>query len=266
MLKTLITPVIISCFLVVATPKAFSQSDMDSTAVPVKEKKMSIHNYNFLKTNLTSILLKNYSLQYERTLNRKISFAISFRVMPETGIPFKKLILDAVGDDDPDTKQTIEDFRLSNTAITPEFRFYLSKKGYGRGFYIAPFYRHATFKTNNIDITYDDDNGGEGTLQLSGKLTSNTGGLLFGVQHVFGKVALDIWLLGPHIGSGKGTFTGLSSKPLSSNEQDDIRQNLTDIDIPLTHQTVDVNAGGAKLTLDGPWGGLRSGISLGIRF
>jgi len=41
---------------------------------------------------------------------------------------------------------------------------------------------------------------------------------------------------------------------------------LEDIDIPLTNTKVVVTANGASLELDGPWGGIRAGFSLGIRF
>ncbi len=222
---------------------------------------------NFIKTNLTSILLKNYSLQYERILNRKFSIAVQYRTMPATTIPFQKLILKAVGDDDPDTKKIIEDFRMSNYAITPEVRFYVGKKGYGRGFYIAPFYRYASFTTNDLNVFYTDENDVESSIKLSGKLNANTGGILFGVQKFLGKrIVLDTWFLGPHFGAGKGDFSGVSSKPLTQSEQDDLRRQLEDIDIPLTDKTVNVNANGATLKLDGPWGGIRGGISLGVKF
>ena len=222
---------------------------------------------NFIKLNLTGLPLKNYSIQYERVIKRKTSFAISFRTMPNTGIPFKKQILDALDPTDTDTKNTIEQLKISNFAITPEFRFYLSKKGYGRGFYIAPFYRYASFTTDNISIKYDNGTGGSNTINLSGKLTSNTGGLMFGSQWALGKhVCLDWWILGAHYGSGKGDFTGKSSVPLTPTEQDDIRTQLNDLDIPLTDKTVTVNASGASMQLSGPWAGLRAGISLGVRF
>jgi hypothetical protein len=219
---------------------------------------------NFLKTNLTSIPLKNYSLQYERVVRKKMSLAISFRAMPTTSIPFKAMVLDAVGND-PDTKATIEKFRLSNFAITPEVRFYLGK-GRGKGFYIAPFYRYSSFRTNDLIFTYSDGLGGTGEIALSGKLTSHTGGLLFGAQYMLGRhFCLDWWILGPHIGAGRGTFTGTSSEPLTPTEQNDIRQQLENIDIPLTHKTVTVNTNGASLKLDGPWGGIRAGLSFGVR-
>ena len=232
-----------------------------------KSGKKKIRQSNFIKTNLTSIVFKNYSLQFERTLTRKFSFAVAFRTMPSTTIPFKNKIISLIGTNDSNTKQTIEKLRLSNIAITPEFRLYLSKKGFGRGFYIAPFYRYAKFKTNDLVFTYEDNLNVKSTINLSGDLTSNTGGILFGVQKFLGKhICLDFWLFGPHYGSGVGKFSGVSSKPLTQQEQDDLRQQLEDLDIPLTNKTVIVTANGASLKLDGPWAGIRSGFSIGVKF
>lgn len=221
---------------------------------------------NMVKLNLTSLPLKQYALQYERVLNRKFSVALGVRVMPATTLPFKQAILDAVGDD-PDTRNVLETFQLSNTAFTPEFRFYLSKRGYGRGFYLAPFARFASYKTSQLEFNYDDGNGGEESINLTGKLTSTTGGLLLGAQWPIGRhVVLDWWILGPHYGSATGKFSGVSTQTMTPAEQDDLRTQLNDIDIPLTNKTVVVTANGASLELDGPWAGIRAGFSLGIRF
>lgn len=261
--------ILLSVFIVCNGNKIAAQTDsVVSISSKSKDgKPLAKHKMNIVKTNLTSIVFKNYSLQYERVLNRKLSVALQYRFMPESGIPFKTPILKQIGDNDPDTKKLIEDFKMSNYAITPEIRLYLSKKGYGNGFYIAGFFRHASFTSNDVNVFYDDDNNVEQSIKLSGKLTSNTGGILLGVQKTIGKrIVLDTWLLGPHYGSGVGNFTGISSKTLSQSEQDDIRQNLEDIDIPLTDKTINVNANGASLKLDGPWGGLRVGLSLGIKF
>ncbi len=238
----------------------------DSILSTTKKTNSKTQQKNFVKINLTAIALKNYSIQYERVVNRKISFAISFRTMPATTIPFKTNILKIVGDD-IDTRKAIETFELSNFAITPEVRFYLSKKGYGRGFYIAPFYRYASFNTNQLIFTYKNSFNVENDIKLSGKLTANTGGFMFGAQWPLGKyVCLDWWIFGPHYGSGTGNFTGTSNQALTQVEQNDLRQQLEDLDIPLTNKTVYVNANGASLKLDGPWGGLRAGLSLGIKF
>ena len=220
---------------------------------------------NLFKVNLTALVFKNYSFQYERVLTRKVSFAVAFRTMPSSSLPFKNTIIDA--NNNQDTKDAIDALRLSNTAVTPEFRFYMSKKGYGRGFYIAPFYRYASFKADGMKFSYTNSSNTKSNILLSGKLTANTGGILFGTQKTLGKhLCLDIWILGPHYGSGAGDFSGISSTPLTQAEQDGLRQSLNDFDIPLTNKTVIVTANGATMKLDGPWGGIRSGISLGFRF
>ena len=63
------------------------------------------------------------------------------------------------------------------------------------------------------------------------------GGILFGIQKFIVKhICIDTWLLGPHYGSGKGNFSGVSGKPLSLEEQADLKKQLDDIDIPLTER------------------------------
>lgn len=222
---------------------------------------------NRLKLNLTSIPLNNYSLQYERVLSRKSALAISFRLMPEGKIPFQSQIKKLVADEDASVKETVDKLRISNFAITPEYRFYFGK-GNATGFYIAPFYRYASFETNNIFITYQADLlGTEESINLSGDLKSHTAGILFGAHwNLSNRINLDWMIVGPHYGSGNGNFEGLSTRTLSQSEQQRVREELEDLDIPFTDKTIDVNAQGASLKLDGPWGGIRAGISLGINF
>jgi hypothetical protein len=263
---------LIMALLLIITIQLQAQSDsavqvsMQSTP-PVKQVKQK-HHLNIVKINLAPLLFKSYSLQYERVLSKEISVAVQYRTMPETGIPFKSDILKLVDDEDPDTKKIIEDFKMSNYAITPEVRIYLSRKGYGRGFYFAPFYRYASFTSNDLNVFYtSDDDNTEQSIKMSGKLTSNTFGLAIGAQSALGKrFVLDWSFFGPHYGSGKGVFSGTTSQPLTPDEQDDLREQLDDIDIPLTDKTVDVNANGASLKLDGPWAGWRFTIALGFRF
>ena len=229
-------------FLICAIINLNAQTSLpssDSSSRNASEaKSKNEHALNFIKLNLTAIAIKNYSIQYERLLNKSISIAVSLRDMPATSLPFKHLILKAVNDDE-DAKRAIENVRISNFAFTPEVRFYLGKKGYGRGFYIAPFYRYANFKATNLTFNYTNILNQESSIDLAGKLTSNTGGLLFGTQWQLGKhMCLDWWIFGPHYGAGKGTFTGVASKPLTQEEQNDLRQKLEDLDVPLTNKTV----------------------------
>lgn len=250
--------------------KSLGTGYIENTASAQNEKpddKVPGRTLNVFKVNLTGLVMKNYAFQYERVLNKRVALALQYRIMPTTGIPFKQTILKAMEDEDPDTRKIIDEFRMSNYAITPEVRFYLSRKGYGRGFYLAPFYRYASFTSNDLNVFYTDEFNTEHSIKMNGKLTSNTVGLLLGVQSNLGKhVVLDISFFGPHYGAGNGNFKGTSSQPLSQSEQDDLRQQLEDMEIPLTRKTVTVNANGAMLDLDGPWGGYRFAISLGVRF
>lgn len=220
---------------------------------------------NFLKINLTALVLKNYSLQYERILNRKTSLAIAFRTMPNSSLPLKNLFVK--DNNNQDAKDAIESLRLGNIAITPELRFYMSKKGYGRGFYIAPFYRYASFKINQLEFNYTNNSNTQSSMFISGKITANTGGILFGAQWPMGKhCGLDLWIVGPHYGSGNGNFSGTSSTPLTQSEQDDLSKSLNDFKIPTINKTVTVTANQATMKLDGGWAGIRSGLSFGVRF
>ena len=242
----------------------YSQSESNNDS---GENKSSDFDRNFIKVNLTALPLKNFGLQYERVMTKHISLGLSVRYMPNTTLPFKNLILNSIEDGDTDTEDVINRFKLSNFAITPEVRFYLSKKGYGRGFYIAPFYRYANFKSDNLEVDYESDFNGEGTLNMKGKLSAHTGGFAIGAQWLLGKnLCLDWTIFGPQFGSGKGEFIGVSSVPLSQTEQEDLRQELEDLDIPLTDKTIYVDSNGASLKLDGPWAGVRFSISLGIKF
>ena len=221
---------------------------------------------NFLKVNITSLALKNYHLQYEHALSRKVSVAIGGRFMPTSSIPFRSLILEAIGDDDPDTKDLIDKSRIGNVAITPEVRFYFGK-GYGKGFYLAPYYRYTKFSTNTITVNFSEGTGPQRNINLNGELSGHSGGLLLGAQWFLGKtVTLDWWIIGAHYGTGKGSFTGTPSTPFTPGEQADIRQTLEDIDVPLIDKKVSVTANNVSVSTDGAFGGLRGGIMLGVRF
>lgn len=221
---------------------------------------------NYAKINLPGLAIRNYGLQYERAVSKRVSFAIGYRFMPEGPIPFKSEILKS-GNNTPEAEKAINSLRLSNSAITPEIRFYMGKKGYGRGFYIAPFYRYGNFKASGIELEYQATGGTTETMTLSGDIKGNSFGLMFGAQWALGKnICLDWFILGPHYGSGNGILQGISSMNLNQTEQDEILTTLRDIDIPLVKETYTVTANSASVSFKGPWAGIRAGLSLGIRF
>nr|WP_068892752.1 DUF3575 domain-containing protein [Pedobacter panaciterrae] len=221
---------------------------------------------NLVKWNVGALLLKNFSFQYERALTQKISGAIGIRFSPKAKVPFSSALKNAI--DDEETWGSIKNFKTGNFAITPEVRFYLGKDVF-RGFYVAPFIRFANY-TAAVPYSFDVEDG-EGNsrtevIQLDGKVNSFTGGVLFGAQwKVAKRFAIDWWILGPNYGTSNGNIAG--NKALNQQEQDALRETLMDLeDLPIVKTKSSVDANGARVDFNGPWAGLRAGISIGFRF
>ncbi|MDB5232333.1 MAG: hypothetical protein JWN76_3138, partial [Chitinophagaceae bacterium] len=210
-----------------------------------------------------SLLVKNYSFQYELAIGRKTSVALGYRFMPNSTLPFISSIKSTIND--PDTEKQVDDLTTSNSAFTPEIRFYLGKKGVFHGFYLAPFARISQYKASMPHFNYKVAST-DRTIAMNGKLNTTTGGLLMGAQWSLGKtIYLDWWILGLNGGSSNGFIEGKQS--LSPMEQDAFRQALKDLEIPFTKTTVTVDANGGRLDMKGSWAGLRGGgLCIGIRF
>lgn len=240
-----------------------------ATGLPAKAQAQtqtatSTNSYNIVKFNLAGLATRNYQVQYERVLSRRFSVALAYRTMPKGAMPFKAKVLKLA--DDPNISDMVTNLEVSGSAITPEVRLYLGK-GYGQGFYIAPFYRNASFDASGAKITFETFPEKEESITLSGKSKANTGGILFGVQWNLGKhINLDWWILGPHVGTGKADLVGVPSKTLSAYEQERLRQELDDMDLPGKNTTYTVGANRTDVNLKGTMGGVRGGLSLGVRF
>ncbi|WP_316815069.1 DUF3575 domain-containing protein [Pedobacter nyackensis] len=226
---------------------------------------------NLVKWNFAALALKNYSFQYERAVAKKIAVAVGVRFAPKSNVPFSSKVKDLI--DDEETWNSIKDFKTGNFAITPEVRFYMGK-GVFRGFYVAPFVRYSKFSADvpfnfEVDVTNGTNTiTREEQINLSGDVTALTGGLLFGAQWKLSKlVYLDWWILGPNYGTSKGYISGKSANGFDADEQQALRDALEDLQgLPLVKVKSEVTAEGAKVDFDGPWAGLRSGLSIGFRF
>ncbi|WP_158799866.1 DUF3575 domain-containing protein [Pedobacter sp. L105] len=230
----------------------------------VSKDSLSNEGKNIIKMNLGALILKTYSFEYERALNSRISFAMDFRIMPKSNIPFKKQVENAV--DDQETKQTISTFRTSNFAITPEVKFYLGEKGVFRGFYLAPFVSYAKYNGDgpfSYDVTqlhYTE------TLNFKGSLNTYTAGVMVGAQWKLTKLLyFDWWIAGPNYGTSKGSL--VSDKNFIPIEEQYVRQQLAQFvsDLPLVKATSTVTSDKATIDIKGPWAGVRGGLSLGFR-
>lgn len=225
---------------------------------------------NFVKINLTNLALKDYSLQYERALSKRISIAMTGQLMPERGIP--SLLYNFFDKDEADDiRQELEGLRISSNSLTPEVRFYLGKRGYGRGFYIAPFGRVSKFVVDNFNFSVEFGDGEdkyEKSVLINGDANILSFGLLFGAQWSLSKnIALDWWILGPHLGPGKVNLNLYSGTELNTLEQNEIRDMLDSFEIPLAKSIeYSVNSRGAFFKSDGFLGGIRAGLCIGFKF
>lgn len=247
------TKKIIPVLLLLFFASAYSQSSDDKK--------------NIVKTNLTAYIFRNYNLTYERSLTRWLSLGLSYGKIPEGEIPFSKQFLE----EDDESEFGLDNVQFSNTQLTIEPRLYLGK-GYGRGFYLAPYYRQTTIQIDNLIYNMSFENDDFATpVTLSGKMNGNSFGLMLGSQWSIGKKnnwVIDWWIIGGHYGNSDGNFDGISDRVLTPEEQVELKEALEDIDLSKAkfENTVTTNDRGAKMVLTGPWAGLRSGLSFGYRF
>lgn len=215
---------------------------------------------NIFKVNLPALSIKSIGVQYERQIGKRITVALGYSAIPEGKIAYQSAIENLV--DDPDVK--VGDFRLGTSIITPEFRFYVGKKGAYRGFYLAPYGRFSTYKLQvPVSFVSSFDNR---TALFNGKINNNTVGLMLGSQFKLSKVLyLDWWIVGASIGSASGNVNAVIA--LNAAEKSNLKTELDDLDLPFTTIESSVNSNGATVKTTGSMAGVRGlGINLGIRF
>ncbi len=219
---------------------------------------------NILKTNLTAYAFRNYNLTYERAITKWFSVNVSYGMMPAGKLPFSNLFLK------DEESSEFRDIEVSASQITIEPRFYLGNRGYGRGFYLAPYYRHSEFTLDNAVYEFTPDVSlRDIPIRISGRTTANSFGLMIGCQWFLGKRdnwVLDFWIVGGHYGTANGDFDGVSDYVMTPEEQRELKEYLENQDIPVVEYSVNTNSRGASIKMNGPWAGLRSGLSFGYRF
>jgi hypothetical protein len=145
-------------------------------------------NKNEIKVNLSALLFRNISVQYERKINKKMSVALGGHVLPFGKLPFKSTIEDLA---DVNTIN-FDDVRIGGFGFVPEVRFYTGKKGVFHGFYLGPFLNLSSYKAD-LPISYNDKTG-----IFNGNIFTVTLGLQLGIQaNISNNIKIDFWLLGP---------------------------------------------------------------------
>jgi len=216
---------------------------------------------NIIKTNACALVIKNYNLIYERSISKRVSFSLGLRYMPKATPPFKSKISNMVNSPD----FNIDYFKMGNTAITPEFRFYMGRQQM-KGFYLAPYVRYA-----NFNFTFPVNRKDYEPIVLNGKISSYSAGLLMGVQsNLSNRLVFDFWLIGGHYGKSNGILSTSNISP-EMTEQDKIDLQTTFdetvIDGPIKLEGKVISSTSAQITSKGQWAGLRCfAITLGYKF
>jgi hypothetical protein len=232
-----------------------------SQRTPVEESKTG--GKTILKYNVAGLLLKSHNFQLERVLARKQSLAVSVGFTSNASLPFKDFLLDRY-DGDPQGIDIIESFSFNRLSVTPEYRFYLGRRGAPSGFYLAPFLRYTRFDSEQRISLIDSDNSTH-NVDFKGTLKGYGGGVMMGSQWSLGRsIVLDLWIIGPFYGKMTGDFTGVDSQPIKDpvGFEDDIEN------LDLGPWTLDATVSGqrADVKLNGPFAGMRAGLCLGFRF
>lgn len=232
---------------------------------------------NMVKFNMLTLLGGKFAFEYERLLTDRITVGATLNLRPNKGIPFSSRVKSII--DDEDMNVLIDNFKSSNFSITPEARFYTSKRGPFRGFYIAPYVKYASYGASlpfdfDVDVDYEGNDIYERqeTIPLDGSIQAFTAGVSFGVNFKLSRnIHLDWRILGPGYGSSKGNISG--KMQLDADEQQALEMSLEDLKADLEDLPVglkidyDVRDDGADIKiLRSPWAGIRTGLSIAYRF
>lgn len=237
------------------------------------------HN-QILKFNFSSLPFNAYSAQYEKVIGKRLSLNLGLGYRPKKIIPFasqfEKVVdfadsrIDYVSFDNIKKRES----EAGLMSITPELRFYLSKKQAPYGTYLGLFGRYNYYPSKAVaemDVYY----GGLNfvlTLPIDTRVYTKTAGLVLGHQFKLGnRFTFDWSIIGGHY--GRITPHGDSNQDLSAFDaefRDRLRNKIIEtFKIDTNYLSVDVNPLGVKIEniQKLPFINLRGfGFSLGYKF
>lgn len=216
---------------------------------------------NMVKLNATALALGNIQLGYERVITKRLSIAVNTGILAKGNIPYASSF---------NLDEDLRNLTIQGNTFTLEPRFYVGKKGYGKGFYVTPYYRYSQYKVDNFKYDMELYPMQKEPIHITGKVRGHSGGLMIGSQWFLGKkknIVLDAWFIGAHYGVSKGELNGRTERKLNVIEQQEAKKELDNfVDIPLIKYNSNVSENGANIKIDGPWAGIRGGLSIGYKF
>lgn len=263
LLKTGLMALVIVFFSTVLPVRAgYGFSQGDGQVVPFYD--------NTLKVNLSSLLLYNFSVQYERVIGPSGSVTLGVNYRPDVGVPFGSFFKRLLEEEESelDIGRMIDAASMSFLSVTPEFRFYPGSKGAPNGLYLAPFVRYAKWDMVNVfEFTPEDTDPFD--VKFDGGLSYLAGGIMIGFQWQIGqRTTFDWWLAGPYIGAVDGSFFARGDQfTMSEQDKREFEQEVRDLDLIILDLDAQVKDDGVDVFMDGYILGLRSmGFTIGFRF
>lgn len=248
-------------------PSLLSLCLLLSGAALFAQQEEPVAGKNIIKFNLTDVLFKNYSFEYERVINHNQSFGIGLGISPNVGLPFKQTLLNDFGGN-ADARTAIESTVFTKYTVTPEYRFYLGKKGAPTGFYIAPFGRYTHMNVDQ-DYAFTPSDGKPHLAHVKGNFDGVGGGVMVGAQWAIGKnVTFDWFILGPFVGAMNASFHGTDDmSDMNAQDKANLKSDIESVSIPLWKVQATVGDNVVDTKLKGPFYGVRAfGFNIGFRF
>lgn len=224
-----------------------------------------------VKTNLLGYAFGSYSLSAERLLTRNLSVQLGYSTLPEKSvgalIGLKKISQDYL----PEAK-------LASQSMTVDLRLYLSRNGYGRGFYLQPYYRYEKHQLSDAKIEVKSSAPGATEYypyNAGLNIKSHSFGLALGTQFALGakkNIIIDWTIIGVHYGGNiNSTLTATSSVPVDAQKVEQYKADIKSLaeDAGFDKDlSFDVSGNGAQINtkFKHPYAFLRSSISVGFRF
>lgn len=228
-----------------------------------------------VKTNLFGYALGSYSISAERILTKRLSLQVGFSKLGEKS-------LNDIAGINKIAKDYLPEAKIASQSLSLDLRFYLSRRGYGNGFYLQPYFRHEnhTFSGAKIETSRELPAGTPKEYHpytASHQMKSNSFGLSLGAQWLVGSkknIVIDWTILGLHYsGSAKSQFTALSPAAVDSQKVEEFKKDISDLanesgltELKELKFEVSQDGSSVKTQIKHPYLFLRSSLSVGFRF
>lgn len=218
---------------------------------------------NVVKVFPTSFVFGKGTFGFERALTHKSALTFNLGV-PTGSSPYDYLPSDIQANTD------ILGGNLDGLMLMPGFRFYLSKKGVPRGFFIEPYFKYEKFNFA-IDTEVVDDENERFQSTFDGKYSGTGLGFQFGFQFLIARTISVEWAI---IGfEGKSaqanfTFTDLTNQVNMNDVYDELKADFSD-NLPVIGDNIEYEIGSNFVNgkVKGVFlPGVRSAFSIGIAF